>query len=100
MVTYKIKRQDIIKLRSYVTLFWFVDMNIILISFSPMDLNFKCLGYNLTSNFYFERIYKVFTASIYIKKKQKQSLKQVKKWDNSLIKTQFRLKNKSNKIRL
>lgn len=71
MVTYKIKRQDIIKLRSYVTLFWFVDMNIILISFSPMDLNFKCLGYNLTSNFYFERIYKVFTASIYIKKKPK-----------------------------
>lgn len=36
-----------------------------------MDLNFKCLGYNLTSNFYFERIYKVFTASIYIKKKPK-----------------------------
>lgn len=34
-----------------------------------MDLNFKCLGYNLTSNFYIEIIYKVFTALK--KKKQK-----------------------------
>lgn len=61
-----------------------------------MDLNFKCLGYNLTSNCYFEIIYKVFTAFKKKTQNKTQDLKQVKKWDNPLIKMQFRLNNKSN----
>lgn len=49
-----------------------------------MDLNFKCLRYNLTSNFYIEIIYKVFTA---LKKKQQKKHKNEawNKWRSGII---------------